>query len=111
MTKQVDFIDPLTGQTKTSWIEPDGTIIFNTEQQNQPVIDANKTRRDLLGEKHNFGKKTSNWQHVAEIPRAVYDLWMSTLGDWRTDEFARRKWIERLNSNEYRSFRIDTRRL
>lgn len=85
----LDDYDFLTGQSKWSKIEPDGTITFRTDIPTENIIRANaENRLDTAGTK--FG---NDWCKIGEIPM---NLWFDSgmdEADLQDDTAFMRRWM------------------
>ena len=55
--------------------EVDNTILFNTVQDVTAVLEENKRRMNVYGDKLTMGKR-GEWHHAASIPVTIWERWM-----------------------------------
>ena len=51
------------------------TITFNTVQDAEPIIEANKRKYNEFGDKMSLGKR-GEWHHAASIPKTILEQWV-----------------------------------
>ena len=62
-------------RTDMHFDDVDDKITFNTVEDAQPVVDANKRKFNDYGDKLTPGKR-GEWHHAASIPITIWEKWM-----------------------------------
>ena len=62
-------------RTDMHFDDVDDKITFNTVEDAQPVVDANKRKFNDYGDKLTLGKR-GEWHHAARIPPTVFERWI-----------------------------------
>ena len=66
-------------RTDMHFDDVDDKITFNTVEDAQPVVDANKRKFNDYGDKLTMGKR-GEWHHAARIPPTVWEQWINETG-------------------------------
>ena len=75
MSDKFIFEQDVHRRTDMHFDDVDDKVTFNTVEDAQPVVDANKRKFNDYGDKLTPGKR-GEWHHAAKIPATVWEQWI-----------------------------------
>jgi hypothetical protein len=100
--------DPIRGAVTYMVPNGKGGYSFPTVHNVSKIMQGIQEERDFHGPKKSLLGSQNHSLKIAEMPTAIYRLWVSVLGHPRDNP---KEWLKHLSEREYHKFRVDERKL